>query len=365
MPIVKTTLATAISLICSTTALAGNLNAPSAPNDAGSAMYQLADVYNRVNAGTPGSKRDGSFVEPTSGPLAGTGHTLDDVMDKAPSVDNADGTQPDGVLAGGTYWSLRTDGTWGLQTGTMPNNGTTFYTPGTTNQTIHEGYHTGAGVVDGDYDLKASNIIEGIHIFGVVGTAIVTLVPESGQTTQYSGTYTAVEDGGANPPGEALPTNDRFTNNSDGTVTDNLTGLIWLTKANCIATDNASFDADGAVPWLKALEFVAGINSGTYDCSDTSNGGNYQTDWRLPTRNELFSLIDAGYYGPALTDAAGTAKWTSDGDAFSGVVSSRYWSSTTYASNTTLAWFVFLGNGYVGYDDKTSSYYVWPVRGGQ
>ncbi len=125
MPTLKTNLATAVSLICSATAFAGDLNAPSAPTDSGSAMYQLEDIYNRLDAGTPGSKRSGSFREPAAGP-ASTGHTLDEVMSKAPVADDANGVSPSGVLAGETYWSLRTGtGNWGVKSGVMPNNGGT------------------------------------------------------------------------------------------------------------------------------------------------------------------------------------------------------------------------------------------------
>ena len=69
------------------------------------------------------------------------------------------------------------------------------------------------------------------------------------------------------------------------------------------------------------------------------------------------------YYDPMLSNAAGTAKW-SEGDAFSGVQSSFYWSSTFDASAPQSAWRVALYDGYVASYYKTSSYYVWPVRGG-
>ena len=97
----------------------------------------------------------------------------------------------------------------------------------------------------------------------------------------------------------------RFTNNGNGTATDNLTGLIWLTNANCIHTLNTSFDIDGVagdgmVTWQHALNFVAGINAGTYNCDDTSNGGAQQTDWRLPNVRELYSLLDLGKFNPSL-----------------------------------------------------------------
>jgi len=47
------------------------------------------------------------------------------------------------------------------------------------------------------------------------------------------------------------------------------------------------------------------------------------------------------------------------------VQSGYYWSSTTYASYTGVAWYVSMGNGYVGNGGKTFGYYVLPVRAGQ
>ena len=51
--------------------------------------------------------------------------------------------------------------------------------------------------------------------------------------------------------------------------------------------------------------------------------------------------------------------------AFSGVQSDNYWSSTTYANDTSNAWIVNLNDGNVNNDDKTNTNYVWPVRGGE
>jgi hypothetical protein len=52
-------------------------------------------------------------------------------------------------------------------------------------------------------------------------------------------------------------------------------------------------------------------------------------------------------------------------ETFIGVVSDNYWSSTTYADNTTNAWNVNLNNGNVNANNKTNTNYVWPVRGGE
>ena len=81
---------------------------------------------------------------------------------------------------------------------------------------------------------------------------------------------------------------------------------------------------------------------------------------RLPNVKELQSLIDFAYYSPALSSASGTSQWTEGGNAFSGVQSRYYWSSTTYSSNTSYAWGVDLDDGYVSYGSKADTYYVWP-----
>lgn len=183
-------------------------------------------------------------------------------------------------------------------------------------------------------------------------------VQKTGQTTSY-----ATGDDGDWKKG-AEWTNPRFTDNSDGTVTDNMTGLIWLESANCIVSNYPGFDndyiaGDGRVTWQHALDFVSGINAGTYpDCGAGS------TEWRLPNRNELTSLVHKGYYEPALPNTAGTGQWT-EGDPFINVQPMGYWSSTTSADSADVAWYVGMGNGGVKiHYPKTYHYYVWPVRGG-
>jgi hypothetical protein len=141
---------------------------------------------------------------------------------------------------------------------------------------------------------------------------------------------------------------------------------MWLTDANCIATNYPGFDndgdaGDGAVTWQHALDFVAGINDGTYSLC---NGVHPYNDWRLPNRFELESLLHLGYYNPAVPNTAGTGQWTNN-DPFTNVQSHDYWSSTTSADFTGHALVVDMGYGYVLYGGKTYGYYVWPVRGGQ
>ena len=154
-------------------------------------------------------------------------------------------------------------------------------------------------------------------------------------------TEAAGEDGHATMrKGVAWPT-PRFTDNGDGTVTDNLTGLIWLKDANAFGTRT----------WANALADCATLNSGEHGLTD----GSVEGDWRLPNVQELQSLIDYGQSNPALPS----------GHPFTGVGSSFYWSATTIAGFTTVAWYVTVGYGHVDDDVKSNANYVWPVRGGQ
>jgi hypothetical protein len=100
-------------LLSAVVVLAGGLEPSVGPTEGGSQMYTLEQIYDRLNAGTAGSKKT-SFTDPSSGP-ASTGHTLDDIMGKAPVV-NANGATVGDVVAGKTFWGL-TSGEWGPRTG--------------------------------------------------------------------------------------------------------------------------------------------------------------------------------------------------------------------------------------------------------
>jgi len=145
----------------------GSLNSPAGIDSADSAMYTLEDIYNRLSSGTTGSLRSSSFTEPSSGP-GSTGRSLNDIMGKAPTMDETSGADPEFVVGGKTYWGISKDN-WGLQTGTMKNVGEQDVTPTTEDVTITEGYHDGNGTVAGDTDLVSANIKAGVSIFKVSG----------------------------------------------------------------------------------------------------------------------------------------------------------------------------------------------------
>jgi len=136
--------------------------------------------------------------------------------------------------------------------------------------------------------------------------------------------------------------NPRFTDNGDGTVTDNLTGLMWMKNAD--AGDDCDGVDTGLQNWNTALASCAQCNTNVF--------AGY-TDWRLPNIRELSSLIDFSQFDPGLPD----------GHPFD-VHTDPYWSSTTRLEDLVDAWDVDLDDGHLSYGIKADeSHYVWPVRG--
>ncbi len=146
--------------------------------------------------------------------------------------------------------------------------------------------------------------------------------------------------------GTAWPTPRATTGNS--TITDNLTGLVWVQAGNLMATRDSSYDTlgtagDGLVSWQKALDYIKKLNTDTYLGF---------SDWRLPNVDELASLYDFSKTNPA------TAL------SFTGL-NTTYWTSTSYAGSALSAWTVNLQSPGISYDAKTSNNAVLPVRGGK
>jgi hypothetical protein len=134
----------------------------------------------------------------------------------------------------------------------------------------------------------------------------------------------------------------RFTDNANGTVTDNLTGLIWLKNANCFSD---------RLGWSAGLDRAGSLANGECGLSDGSVPG----DWRMPNRNELTSLLDLGNLNPALPT----------GNPFTNFQlarEDRYWSSTE-AGHKNFKWCVIFGDGAVAEIFEGSFANVTFVRG--
>ncbi len=169
-----------------------------------------------------------------------------------------------------------------------------------------------------------------------------TALPQTGQTASY-----ATGDDGNLQVGMAWPS-PRFTTNGDTTITDNLTGNVWVPEG-----DTPFFGPcfGGGMKWQEGLDYVACLNANSYLG---------HSDWRLPNVNELESLVHSG--------EADTSAWL-DTQGFSYMVPNFYWSSTTYAADSPEPWAVTVDfrTGAISHGKKDcgcSYSYVLPIRGG-
>jgi hypothetical protein len=118
----------------------------------------------------------------------------------------------------------------------------------------------------------------------------------------------------------------RYVDNKDGTITDNKTGLLWQKSGS-----------DREMNWEDAHVYASMCEDGGY------------SDWRLPTIEELFSIVDFTRYDPAI-------------DQIFDCSSNFYWSGSTYANLPGHAWVVLFYDGDVYADAKSDDGYVRCVR---
>ena len=122
-----------------------------------------------------------------------------------------------------------------------------------------------------------------------------------------------------------------YTNNNNGTITDNTTGLMW--KAcdqeqvwNDGDPDSCTVGTDETYTWTAALTEAQNHTFAGYD------------DWRLPNIKELTSIADYTKASPSINPVFPNANTAS------------FWSSTLYTNASTgpdYAWRVSFINGYV------------------
>jgi hypothetical protein len=137
------------------------------------------------------------------------------------------------------------------------------------------------------------------------------------------------------------PSGSRFNDNGDGTITDNLTGLMWVKDPSELYGPWGSPGMPNTMSWYDAIN----------NCENLEHAG--YTDWRLPNIRELESLINFGTYGNVI-----------DGMYFPNAQSSGYWSSTLLEPYDYYGWFIYFYDGMRGVEDRNYYEYVRPVRGG-
>lgn len=148
-------------------------------------------------------------------------------------------------------------------------------------------------------------------------------------------------DDGSLQYGRTWPTN-RFLDNGDGTVSDRLTGLMWLKHATCLGKKAIGSEAVNA---------VATLNSQLVSCAGYTAK---HTNWHLPTINELVSLYTAD------ANNVNSAGWLAlQGFNFASVDTPQFWSSTS--RSTSSHYLADFSDD--GVEVQTSgSYWIWAVR---
>ncbi len=164
-----------------------------------------------------------------------------------------------------------------------------------------------------------------------VTTHAVIACPAPGSTNAQDGSYVT------------SATSPSFTNNGNGTITDNRTGLMWKRCTEGLSGDNCAAGAVNTIAWDVALA----------QCENLSYAG--RTDWRMPNIKELISIVNYQNYNPAI-----------DIVYFPNTPYSNYhMASTTYSNGTSINWEVSFADGSVNHNAyKSQVNYVRCVRGG-
>ncbi len=190
------------------------------------------------------------------------------------------------------------------------------------------------------------------------------MIPDTGQTQCYDAINTEVLCSTI-APGDPMYGQDGhylqstygqhfYTDNGDGTVNDDVTGLMWQQCAAGLSGPGCATGSVATYNWYEATGTADATHNpgGAVDyCGDLVWGGH--NDWVLPTVNELAGIVDAGQYNPAI-----------DTTAFPGTPSNYFWSSSSYAGGLGNAWYVTFNSGSVSGHGKSNTSYARCVRGG-
>jgi hypothetical protein len=134
-----------------------------------------------------------------------------------------------------------------------------------------------------------------------------------------------------------------FTIHNDGTVTHNTTGLTWMRCSLGQSWNGKTCGGAAAIyTWQGALQAVNGFKFAGY------------SDWRLPNKNELASIVEERCSSPAI-----------NGAVFPGTPSAYHWSSSPYAGLAQAAWSVDFAFGSINASSKSGGVHVRLVRGWQ
>ncbi|MFC1831995.1 DUF1566 domain-containing protein [Thermodesulfobacteriota bacterium] len=127
-------------------------------------------------------------------------------------------------------------------------------------------------------------------------------------------------------------------------VLDNQTGLVW-------ARDSQIFGKK--VDWEEGVKICENIEIGR------------KKGWRLPTRDELITILDTSQSEPALPEGHPFLNIDDLATASGRPAGYHYWTSTAYKDDSERVWMVSLSVGKVQDALKLMDETVWPVRDGE
>lgn len=185
-------------------------------------------------------------------------------------------------------------------------------------------------------------------------------ISDSGQDQSYTSTFGEDHDYTISSPS--------FTDNGNGSITDNITGLVW-TKCSMgedgVMDNSALCDGThGEYKWQQSIDA----------CENLVHGG--RSNWRLPTFPELFTLVDFGnpgkgvvaiddiFKGTGFTDCYNQSPgwstiWTvlAQTELTNQESGKKYWTITQW-TNRGFAHFISFDDGFSNINELTVSNYV-------
>lgn len=224
------------------------------------------------------------------------------------------------------------------------------------------------GDLNGDNEVTIDEVITAVNaaLNGCVPPVpTATASPSPSPTLPPTPTFTATASRTPTTGPTATPT-PRFLDNGNGTITDTTTGLMWEKQSD----DGGLHDKDARYSW--SLSGSTGPNGTTFSAFlptlNATRFGGYK-DWRLPTLQELQTLVSrgAGTPGMPLVPAAfnNNCRPGCSVTQCSCTTALNYWTVTPNPAYDQQAWYVLFNTGDSGVAFKTLEFYVRAVRGGQ
>ncbi len=135
--------------------------------------------------------------------------------------------------------------------------------------------------------------------------------------------------------------NSRYTNNGNGTVTDSQTGLMWKQCSEGQSEPTCS-GMPSLLRWAESQTVAADSEFADFD------------DWRLPTVEELESLVETACQKPAINESQ-----------FANTYSGGYWTSSSHPMDKDYYWYVDFRLGKRDFNGKSTNYGIRLVRRAQ